>query len=123
MSDIENRLAESLAKTDEDFLRDLDLEQGFFSQLWSTFKGPLGFISVLVLVTAMVFVSLAIWFSYEAFQAESAKVTTLWVGGAVAAILGNGLLRMWLFNRMNQLVVLRAIKRVELLVLNLERKE
>lgn len=122
MTRLDDDLRARLSQSDEEFLADLESGQGFFAQLGATFKGPMGWISIMVMLLALIMVCLAIWFGWEAFQAESAKVATLWVGGAVAAIIGNGLLRIFLMSRMSHLTVMRELKRIELRLIKLDER-
>ncbi len=122
MSDFETHISRKLDQDDEAFLQELEAGQGFFSQLGSTFKGPLGLISMLVLATAFVFVLLAIWFAWEAFHAEAVRDVVLWCTGVILCLLANGLLRIWLFNRMNHLVALKALKKMELRLIKLDER-
>lgn len=114
MTDFEDRFQARLSQDDEAFLRDLEAGQGFFTQLLGTFRGPLGWVSIMAMIFALVCVGLAIWFGWEAFHAPTDREVILWCTGAVLAFIGNGLLRIWLLNRMSHLVVLREIKKVEL---------
>ena len=111
-----------LSEAQRAFLADLEAGQGFFKQLGAVFKGPMGWVGISVLVAAFAMVGLAIWFGWEAFHAPNDRLTTLWAAGAIAAILGNGLLRLFLMGRMHQLTLLRAIKQVELRLKKLEEQ-
>lgn len=104
----------NLSDAQRAFLADLEAGQGFFKQLSAVLKGPMGWVGICVLVAAFAMVGLAIWFGWEAFHAPNDRLTILWAAGAISAILGNGLLRLFLFSRMNHLMVMRELKRIEL---------
>ncbi len=114
MTRIEDKLRPMLSQADEEFLADLESGQGFFTQLGAVFRGPMGWVGLCVLIAAFGMVGLAIWFGWEAFHAPTDRLTILWSAAAIAAILGNGLLRLFLASRMHQLTLLRALKRIEL---------
>jgi len=58
--------------------------------------------------------ALAFYAAYQAFVAEGLRETVLWSAGAVAGFNGLGMLKQWLFDRMNHLAVLRELKKIEL---------
>lgn len=112
----------ALSEDDAAFLADLESGQGFFAQLWATLRGPQGWVGICVLIAAFVLVALAIWFGWEAFHAPTERLTILWASGAIAAILGNGLLRLFLTSRMHTLAILRELKRIELRLAKLDER-
>ena len=122
MTRIDGGLRARLSQADEEFLADLESGQGFFAQLGATLKGPQAWLGICVLMAAFAMLGLAIWFGLEAFQAPTNRLTVLWASGAIAAILGNGLLRLFLASRMHQLTLLRALKRIELRLAKLEQR-
>ena len=67
-------------------------------------------------MTFVVF-GLAIFCTYQLWQADTGREYALWGLGAWFCLNGTGLLKMWMFMRMNHLAVLREIKRLELRVL------
>ncbi|MGB3626780.1 MAG: DUF6768 family protein, partial [Henriciella sp.] len=111
---------DSLSKHDEAFLRDLEDDRGLFTQLGATFSGPLKYWTATVFVFTFVIFAISVWCGVNAFGAETVKETVLWAGFAIAGVNGIGLLKMWLFMRMNHLATLREIKRVELQVARLK---
>jgi len=118
-----DHMAEGLNDADRAFLADLEAGEGFFSQLSAVFKGPMGWVGICVLMAAFLMVGLAVWFGWEAFHAPTDKLTILWSSGAIAAILGNGLLRLFLASRMSQLAILRKLRRIELRLVKLDERQ
>lgn len=122
MTKFDDELRARLSAADEEFLADLESGQGFFSQLRATFKGPQGWIGVSVLLVAFILLGLAIWFGAEAFHAQSVRETVLWTTGAMLAIIGNAMLRLYLTSRMHMLVMMRELKTIELRLIKLDER-
>lgn len=120
MTSFETRLGASLSKDDEAFLKDLEDDRGLFTQLGATLSGPMKYWTAIVFVSVFIMFALSVWCVVNAFAAETVKETILWAGFAIAGVNGIGLLKMWLFMRMNHLATLREIKRVELQVARLK---
>ena len=114
MTSFETRVRDSLDKEDEAFLQDLEGDRGLFTQIGGTFSGPLKYWTAIAFVSTFVMLGLAVWCAWSAFQADTVKAIVIWAGFAVAAFNGVGLLKMWVFMRMNHLETLREIKRMEL---------
>ena len=114
MTSFDDRLRDSLSADDEAFLQDLEGDRGLFVQMGATLTGPLKYWTAIVLVSVFVMFALSVWCGVNAFQAETANETVLWAGFAIAGVNGIGLLKMWVFMRMNHLTQLREIKRLEL---------
>ena len=107
---------------DEEFLMDLENGEGFFTQLLATFRGPQAWVGIMIMLVAFTLLGLSGWFIWEAFQAESAKLTILWMGGAILGITGQGILRLFLASRMHMLATMRAIKKIELRLIKLDER-
>lgn len=120
MTSFDDRIHAGLSRDDESFLSDLEGNRGLFTQLGATFTGPMKYWTAIVtVVTFLVFLA-AIWCGWQAFQAEATKLVVLWTGAALAAFLAVGLMKMWIFMRMNHLGTLREIKLLELRVARLK---
>ncbi|MEQ9316753.1 MAG: DUF6768 family protein [Henriciella sp.] len=119
MTSFESRLQHSLSQDDESFLRDLEGDRGLFTQMGATLTGPLKYWTAVVFVFTFVLFALSIWCGWNAFAADSVKETVLWAAFGIAGLNGIGLLKMWVFMRMNHLATLRELKRVELQVARL----
>lgn len=120
MSAIDDRLRSGLAADDEAFLKSLDDEPGLFEQMGATLHGSMKYWTALVLVFTFLIFAAVVWCSYNAFQAGSTKETVLWAAFAVAGLNGIGLLKMWVFMRMNHLGQLKEIKRLQMAVASLK---
>lgn len=114
MTDFDTKLRESLSADDEQFLKSLEDDRGLFTQLGATLHGPLKLWTRLVFVATILVSLIALYAAYRAFVAADLRETVLWAAGAVVGCNGVGMYKMWLFDRMNHLAVLRELKKIEL---------
>ncbi len=114
MSDFETSFKQSLDADDEAFLKDLENGEGLFKQLGATFSGSMKFIMVFGFILTFVMFGAAIWGIYQVSQAETVKEMFLWFGLFIFGTMGVSMLKMWFWLRMNHLVVLKELKRIEL---------
>ena len=114
MMDFDTKLRETLSAEDEAFLKTLEDDRGLFTQLGETLHGPLRFWTRLVIVVTFLVSGLTFWAAYQAFIAEALRETVLWAAGTVIGANSVAMLKQWLFDRMNHLAVLRALKKIEL---------
>lgn len=120
MSKLDETLRARLSHADEEFLADLENGEGFFSQLFATFKGPQGWVGIMIMFAVAILLVVSCWCVWEAVHAPNDRETILWVSGAVAGLIGQGLLRIFLASRMHMLAVMRELKRIELRLIKLE---
>ncbi|MEM9939482.1 MAG: DUF6768 family protein [Pseudomonadota bacterium] len=113
MSDFETRLKHGLDKDDEAFLKDLE-ESGLFQQLGPAFSGPLGGWTIYAVLMSLVMFGVGIWALIEMLEAETVRLTILWFALMSSMLLSVGLIKVWFWLRMNHLVVLKELKRIEL---------
>ena len=122
MTQFDHRVKAALDADDEAFLRELDAERGLFAQMGDTLKGPLGGWATLTFVMAIplsAVMFLAVW---RMFTAKDMRELVLWTAGALAAMLAVGLIKIWFFERMNFIALLRELKRIELRIARIEDK-
>lgn len=112
----------SLSKEDEEFIKNLEDGRGVFTQMGPLFRGPMAFMSVVVFIFILIFAALMIYCGYKAITSDDLRMTILWCAGGLACLLPHGLMRIWVFNRMNHLAVLRELKKIELRLARLEEK-
>jgi len=119
MTDFDDRLRTSLSMDDEEFLKNLEGERGLFTQLAASFRGPMGVWTGFGMFLTLVLAILGFYCGFQAFAAAQTRELILWVTGAVLSFNGVSMLKMWMFNRMNMLAILREVKRLELRVAQL----
>lgn len=119
MTQFDEELAADIAADDKAFLDDLENGRGLFDQLGATLHGPMRFWSYIVGISTFAFFLLALYCGWQAFQAEQIRETILWSAGFLMLFQSVGLLKMWLFDRMNLLSLLAEMKKIELRVAQL----
>lgn len=119
MTKFDEQLGAALDADDKAFLDDLENGRGLFDQLGATLQGPMRFWSYMVGIFTFGFFLLALYCGWQAFQAEQIRDTILWSVGFLLLFQAVGLLKMWLFDRMNLLSLLAEMKKIELRVAQL----
>ncbi len=119
MTKFDDQLGAALNADDKAFLDDLENGRGLFDQLGATLHGPMRFWSYIVGISTFVFFLFALYCGWQAFQAEQVRETILWSAGFLTLFQAIGLLKMWMFDRMNLLSLLAEMKKIELRVVQL----
>tara|TARA_R110001606_G_scaffold327262_1_gene474086 strand:- start:9344 stop:9733 length:390 start_codon:yes stop_codon:yes gene_type:complete len=119
MTKFDDQLGAALTADDKAFLDDLENGRGLFDQLGATLRGPMRFWSYMVTAVTFVLFLFALYCGWQAFQAEQIRETILWSAGFLALFQAVGLLKMWMFDRMNLLSLLAEMKKIELRVAQL----
>lgn len=123
MDKFEQDLSTALDAEDRTFLDDLENGRGLFDQLGATLHGPMRYWSYMVWFFTFVFAVIAFYSGWQAFISEEIKLTVLWVAVCLGSAQAVGLLKMWMFDRMNMLSMLAELKRIELRVAQLSDKQ
>jgi len=113
MTRTDDRIREALSADDEAFLNELE-HSGLFEQLGETFHGPLKVWTAIAFVFTFVLTGAAFYGVYQLFTVETTRLLILWGVFVVVVFHGISMLKMWLFNRMNHLGVLRELKAIQL---------
>jgi hypothetical protein len=114
MNTLDEAIRNALSKEDAEFLAKLEQEPGPFRQMTDIFRGPLNWIYVAFLITAIV---LAIFGIYSGWRfAVSTELRPLFYWGAITGfcLIVLSVIRIVFFMQINTNRVLREIKRVEL---------
>ncbi len=119
IGEFEQDLGAALNADDKAFLDDLENGRGLFDQLGATLHGPMRFWSYLITVVTFLWSIGAIYCGWQAIQAEEIRETILWSAGFLLSFQAVGLLKMWMFDRMNLLSLLAEMKKIELRVAHL----
>ncbi len=122
MTDYDEKIYAGLSVSDEEFLKDLEDGRGIFTQLGSLFRGPMAYMSYVIFIFILIFTALMIYCGWRAIIADDVRMTVLWCTGTLASLFPHGLMRIWLLGRMNHLMVLRELKKLELQIARLSEK-
>ena len=114
MRDLDKMIDETLDQEMKDLLDRIGDEPGFFAQAFGVFRGPTGWVNViLAIVQGLAFIGGA-WAAWNFFQAGN-PVTQLRWGLPSAVLLTQGLiLKMSLVPRLETNMIIRELKRIEL---------
>ncbi len=120
MTEFDARLKQALSEDDKAFLNELEDGQGLFDQIGNTFIGPMAgwsAISMAISVMATIAGLLIIW---QMFEADTTRGLLLWMAAGWAAWTVQVQTKQWLFQRMNTLLLLKELKKIELRVARLQ---
>ncbi len=120
MTKFDDKLGASLSADDRAFLEDLEDGRGLFEQLGTTFQGPMRFWTYLMGLYTLGFAIFAFFCGWQAIEAGEVRETILWSSGCIISFIAIGLLKMWLFDRMNTLTILGELKKIELRVAQID---
>ncbi len=70
---------------------------------------------------ALVLALIGAWALFNMFAAADARTLLLWSTLVIAVLIATGMIKLWIFGRMNLLTILRELKRIELRLAQLER--
>nr|WP_137676243.1 DUF6768 family protein [Parerythrobacter lutipelagi] len=119
MTQIDDRIHGVLDADDRAFLDSLETDRGMFRQIGDSMHGPLGRWAKFSFVLAFVIgFGLAFAF-YRAVTADGTDAMLGWGLTAIGLLIMQGFLKQWMFARMNTLMVLREVKRLQLQVAEL----
>lgn len=119
MTDIDDRIRGALDADDRAFLDSLDDNRGMFQQIGDSMHGPLGgWAKFSFGLAILIGIALAYAF-YRAVTGDSTDAMLGWGLTTIALLIMQGFLKEWMFARMNMLMILREVKRLQLQVAEL----
>lgn len=113
MQDIDKLIDEALDAEERELLHTLD-EPGFFNQAFGVFKGPTGWMSMVMMFWQMVLFIAGVWAAWRFFEAVDPADQLRWGLPALLLLIFAGMLKMSLVPRMESNRLLRELKRLEL---------
>jgi hypothetical protein len=119
MSNIDDRIRNSLSTEDRKFLAELDDAGSLSRDLAAAFRGRMRWLNILGSIMGVVLFILAAYCAWRFFHESSGRGMALWGAGAALAFLGNGLIKLWFWIEIKSNSILREVKRVELQVASL----
>lgn len=119
MTEIDDRIRGALDADDRAFLDSLEPDRGMFRQIGDSMHGPLGgWAKFSFALTVVIGIGLAYAF-YRAVTGDSTDAMLGWGLTTIGLLIMQGFLKEWMFARMNMLMVLREMKRLQLQVAEL----
>ena len=117
MDSYDKRIFEGLTSEDQAFLKNLEDDRGLFTQMFATFDGPLKYWTIYVFVMTFAFFGLGVYAGFQLVAPESVQMIAVWTLVIWFCLFAVGMLKIWLFMRMNHLATRRELKKIEFLVL------
>jgi len=121
MTAIDDRIRDALSADDQAFLDGLEQERGLFAQASDMFYGPMGRWTILVYVKGAVLAGLLIWSVMQMLEATDLREQLIWMTAVLLSGLTIAMIKLWAWGRMQQLALLRELKRIELRVARIEK--
>lgn len=115
MSKIDDMIHEALAEKDQAIL-DKTPELGWFALGLSQFRGPLGWVTWVIMILQLTLFGIGIWCAVNFFNASDVLSALKWGLPATVSILMAAMVKFTLMPQMQADRVIREIKRVELLL-------
>ena len=117
--DFDKRLLGDLSADDEAFLARLDDDRGLYEQMADTFTGPLKLWTAFAFVLSLAFFIGSIYALVQLWGGPPLRESLLWLALFSWLTLAVGLIKIWFWMRMNQIALLRELKKIELQVARL----
>jgi hypothetical protein len=95
-------------------------EQGIFGMAMDAFSGRNRLLTSLMMVVAVILFGLAVYSAVRFFQAEEVKALIGWASGFFLFMLATTSIKIWWWMEMEKNATMREIKRVELLLANVQ---
>lgn len=120
MRDLDQLIDEALDAEERELLRTLD-EPGFFSQAFGVFRGPTGWMSMVMMFWQLVMFVAGVWSAWNFFEATDPVTQLRWGLPAAILLIFAGMLKMALIPRMEGNRLLLEMKRIELQIAHMSK--
>lgn len=123
MSNLDRAIREALSKEDAEFLARFDGQSTPVGEVLDTFKGQWALMNTFAAFISVALFGAFVYFVWQMLSAVEVRDVVLWSVGAIIAMLGVAMLKMYFWMEMNKNVVLREVKRLELQVARLAARD
>jgi hypothetical protein len=113
MRNIDELIDRAVDEEERELLRSIGEERGFVGQVFGLFRGPLGWVGVVLIVAQSVMFVAGVWASWNFFEATDPMAALRWGMPAAVLLIGALILKMSLWPTFEANRVLREIKRLE----------
>lgn len=121
MSDLDKLIHEALDEEEREVLRRIGEEPGFFTQAFGVFRGPTGWVNVILMVVqGMLFVG-AVWAAWHFFNAGDPVTQLRWGLPASVLLMLAMMLKLAVVPRIETNIIMRELKRIELQIARKKR--
>ena len=119
MSNLDDRIRESLATDDRELLAQMDADDSLYRDLIATFQGRMRWMNILSSIIGFVLFGVALACAWKFTMEAEPRGMLMWAAGAALAISGTTMIKVWFWMEIQKNAIVREIKRVELQVANL----
>jgi uncharacterized membrane protein len=123
MSNLDRAIRDALSKEDAEFLSRFDEHSTPVGEVLDTFRGRWALMNGFAALITFALFGAFVYCAWHMFGATDARETVLWSVGAIIAMLGVAMLKMYFWMEINKNAVLREVKRLELQVARLASRE
>jgi hypothetical protein len=114
MSKLDDAIHAALTEEDKEFLARFDKEPNTFEQMAGVFRGPLAWIYIAFIITAVVLAPLGIFSVIKFLGATEVRPLLHWGAAVFAILIVLSVVRLVFFMQINTNRILREMKRLEL---------
>jgi len=114
MREIDNMIDEALRDEEREVLRSIGEQPGFFSQVFGVFRGPTGWVNILMMVAQGAMFLAGAWAAWHFFTASGVEQQLRWGLPAAVLLILATIVKMALLPRMETNLIIRELKRIEL---------
>lgn len=122
MSKLDDRILEAMSNEDRDLLETYTRQPGFFTMLLEPFRGSFGPIVLPAIVLMLAALGTLVYSAFRFFPEPDLLTKLNWLAIGLAMLIIVGFLRMWYFQEVSRLSVIREVKRLELQISLLSKK-
>jgi hypothetical protein len=120
--DIDELIKQALSEEESEHLERLSKEQNIFEELLASFHGSRKWLSVYVTVVIFVVFGLSIYSLVQFLSVEGVREMMLWGAAMGGSLLIVTMLKVWYWMQMDRNAIIREIKRLELQIATLKKK-
>lgn len=122
MSNLDRAIRDALSKEDAEFLSRFEDHSTPVGEVLDTFRGRWALMNAFAAIITFALFGAFVYCAWQMFEATDVRDTVLWSVGAIIAMLGVAMLKMYFWMEINKNAVLREVKRLELQVARLAAK-
>lgn len=122
MNKLDEKILEALNSEDRETLESYAPQPGFFGLLVEPFRGSFGPIAIVAFVFMLALLVLLVYSAFQFFPERELATKLNWLAIGLTILIALGLLRLWYFQEISRLSVIRELKRLELQVSLLANK-
>ena len=116
MNKLDEKILEVLNSEDRQTLESYAAQPGFFGMFMEPFRGSFGPIVIMAFVFMLVIFGVLIYSAFQFFPEPDLGTKLNWLAIGLTMLIALGFLRLWYFQEISRLSIIREMKRLELQV-------